>query len=71
MSHANRESPDSASRFVRLVELAAVSPGRSCGPVYPRSWPDVWVMPMLCHTPHTMQLANHLHTPGPQDPMSR
>ena len=35
-------SPDSASRFVRLVEWPAVSPGRSCGPVSPRSWLDVW-----------------------------
>jgi hypothetical protein len=60
-----RES-DSASRFVRLVERAAVSPGRSCGPVYPRSWPDVWVMPMLCHTSCDLR-TTHTH----QDPMSR
>jgi hypothetical protein len=68
MSHANRESPDSGSRFVRLVECAAVSPGRSCGPVSPRSWLDVWVMLMLCHTPCI--LANpptHTH----QDPRTR
>ena len=66
--HANLERPDSASRFVRLVEQYVVSLGRSSGPVRVSTLVagrvgDAHVVP------HTMYTCEPTHTH--QDPRTR
>ena len=65
--HANLERPDSASRFVRLVEQYVVSLGRSSGPVRVSTLVAGRRCPCcLCHTT-CANSRTHSH----QDPMPR